>query len=61
MMIVGNYEDDKEYSIVATLIVKDGGDTAIAYKYIPGRLVKKLESVMAEIRDYVSERENTNP
>ena len=59
-MIVGNYEDDKEYSIVATLIVKDGGDTAIAHKYIPGRLVKKLESVMVEIADYVPERGNMN-
>lgn len=60
-MIVGNYEDDKEYNIVATLIVKDGMNTAVADKYIPGKLVKKLESVMAEIGDYVSERENMNP
>ena len=59
-MIVGNYEDEKEYSIVATLIVKDGMNTAIADKYIPGRIVKKLESVMAEIADYVSEREIVN-
>ena len=59
-MIVGNYEDEKEYNIVATLIVKDGMNTAIADKYIPGRLVKKLESVMAEIADYVSEREIVN-
>ena len=59
-MIVGNYEDDKEYSIVATLIVKDGVDNAVAAKYIPGKLVKKLESVMVEIGDYVSERENMN-
>lgn len=59
-MIVGNYEDDKEYNIVATLIVKDGMNTAVAVKHIPGKLVKKLESVMAEIGNYVSERENTN-
>ena len=59
-MIVGNYEDDKEYNIVATLIVKDGMNTAVAAKYIPEKLVKKLESVMAEIGDYVSERENMN-
>lgn len=59
-MIVGNYEDEKEYSIVATLIVKDGVDTAIAHKYIPGRLVKKLESIMVEIADYLPERENMN-
>ena len=59
-MIVGNYEDDKEYNIVATLIVEDGMNTAVASKYVPGKLVKKLESVMAEIADYVSERENTN-
>lgn len=59
-MIVGNYEDDKEYTIVVTLIVKDGKDTAVSDKYIPGRLVKKLESVMAEIGDYVSERDNMN-
>lgn len=59
-MIVGNYEDDKEYNIVATLIVKDGMNIAVSDKYIPGKLVKKLESVMAEIGDYVSERENMN-
>ena len=59
-MIVGNYEDDKEYNIVVTLIVKDGADNAVASKYVPGKLVKKLESVMAEIGDYVSERENMN-
>lgn len=59
-MIVGNYEDDKEYNIVATLIVKDGMNTAVADKYIPGKLVKKLESVMVEIVDCVSERENTD-
>lgn len=39
-MIVGNYEDDKEYNIVATLIVKGGMNTAVADKYIPGKLVK---------------------
>lgn len=59
-MIVGNYEDDKEYNIIATLMVKDGMNTAVADKCIPGKLVKKLESVMAEIGDYVLERENMN-
>lgn len=59
-MIVGNYEDDKEYSVIATVIVKDGMNTAISGDNVPGRLVKKLESVMAEIGDYVSERENMN-
>ena len=59
-MIVGNYEDDKEYNIVVTLIVKDGAANAVASKYVPGKLVKKLESVMAEIGNYVSERENMN-
>lgn len=56
-MIVGKYDDDKKYNIVATLIVKDGMNTAIADKYIPGTLVKKLESAMAEIWNYVSERD----
>lgn len=55
-MIVGNYEDEKEYNIVATLIVRDGMNTAVADKYIPGWLVKKLESVMVEIGNYVLER-----
>lgn len=41
-MIVGNYEDDKEYNIVATLIVKDGMNTAVADKYISGETREKI-------------------
>lgn len=59
-MIVGNYEDDKEYIVVATLLVKNGMNTAIADKKVPGRLIKKLESIMVEIGDYISDREYGN-
>lgn len=58
MLSTGSHENDKEYNAVATVIVEGGTDTAIAYKRIPGRFINKLQSIMAEIENYISEREN---
>ena len=59
-MIVGDYKDDEKYFVIATMIVKDGVDNAFANEHIPGRLVKRLESVMNEIMNYVAEKEGEN-
>lgn len=59
-MIAGNHENDKEYTVIATVIVEGGTDTAIAYKRVPGSLINKLETIIAEIKKYISERENNN-
>lgn len=55
-MVIGKYEDDKEYEVVATIIVSGGMNTAIADAKVPGRFIKELESVMKDISDYINNR-----
>lgn len=56
-MIVGDYKDDEKYCVIATMVVKGGVDNAFSCENVPGRLVKRLESVMNEILDYCSKNQ----
>lgn len=51
-MVYSNIKPDEERDIIVSLIVKDGVDNGIACT-IPGYLIHKLETVLAEINEYI--------
>lgn len=59
-MIVGNYEDDKEYKIVAMIMVEGGLNSAISDSNVPGFLVKKAGISNGRHSGLFSNKENVN-
>lgn len=54
-MEYSNVKPNEERDIIASLIVQDGANNGIACT-IPGYLITRLETVLAEIDEYASKR-----
>lgn len=55
-MEYSNVKPDEERDIIVSLIVNGGADNGIACT-IPGYLITRLETVLAEINEYIDKRD----